>query len=71
MKQVQSELHLASLREANRQFGDIYNLVSASPELAKLLAKADAGEPSLTPWETTMLDNHFNAHMAGYQTIIE
>ena len=71
MKQVRSEIHLGSLRNANQQFGNIYNSVSASPELAKLLIKADADEPSLTPWEMTMLDNHFNAHMAGYETLFE
>ena len=69
MVQVRGDLHLASLRDINQQFSDIYNLISASPELAKLLFKAGADEPSLTPWEMTMLDNHFNAHMSGYQTI--
>ena len=31
MVQVRGELHLASLRDINQQFSDIYNLISASP----------------------------------------
>ena len=71
LKQVRTEFHLASLRDTNQQFANIFNLISASPELAKTLAKADEDVLSLTPWEMKMLDGHLSALLAMWETLIE
>ena len=71
MKQVQAEIHLASFRDTNQQFGNIFTSVSASPELAKALAKADEDVSSLATWEMKLLDNHLNALMATWETVVE
>ena len=71
MKQVRAEVHLASFRDTNRQFGNVFTSASASPDLAKALAKADEDVSSLTQWELKLLDNHLNALMAAWETVVE
>ena len=59
IKQVKSELHISSLRDTNVMGNEILASLSESPELAKVVSKANENSETLEPWELVMLDSLF------------
>jgi hypothetical protein len=59
IKQVKSDLHLSSYREANRIFNDVTGSVVNSPELAKTLEQASSELDRIEPWQWRVLESYF------------
>jgi hypothetical protein len=71
IKQVKSELHISSLRDGNEMGNEILASLSESPDLAKVVSKANEGAETLEPWELVMLDSFFMRSLNNWELILE
>jgi hypothetical protein len=71
IKQVKSELHISSLRDTNQMGNEILASLSDSPDLAKVVAKANDDVGSLEPWELLILDSYFMRSLNVWELTLE
>ena len=71
IKQVKSELHISSLRDTNLMGNEILASLSESPELAKVVSKANENSETLEPWELVMLDSLFLRGLNNWELTLE
>jgi hypothetical protein len=71
IKQVKSELHLSSLRDTNQMGNQILTSLSESPDLAKVVSKANEDAGTLETWELIMLDSFFMRSLNSLELTLE
>jgi hypothetical protein len=71
VRQVRNQMRLNASVSANQLFNDTANAAIASPELAKVRAKAQEDFGSLETWESELLDQYFLAFLNAIEVVYE